>query len=331
MDKFKDIVESGYKLFEAKDPNVLKTLEFSWGEADRENKNHRTYPDKVFRPAVKALGFRIESAKVPGQSDHPISGGGTRLSDVSHILTKVWMEGKTAMAQADLLKTDAGRNTLHVIESGVKIGASLRGIGEVDKEGKVKSGLEIKTLDLVVDPSFTIASIDQSNVIESYIPEAEDYQFAEEDLEQVTEAMDTLNDATVEALKVMLEKETGSWEKRHIKALPIYIEARKDNPNLPTFFQWFHQWTEKFGGKTEGITEEENALKSSILEEKKMAGSFSGYSSERQKRIEKRQEQIDEALSGSKYDRQTISRFYAEAVEAGFKGDKKAFIEKYGF
>ncbi len=329
VNKFKDIVESGYKLYEAKEPNVLKTLEFSWGESDKENKNHRTYPDKVFRPAVEALGFRIESTKVPGQSDHPILGGGTRLSDVSHILTKVWMDGNTAMARADLLKTDAGRNTLRVIESNVKIGASLRGFGEIDKDGKVKPGLEIKTVDLVVDPSFPIASIDQSNVIESFIPEED----GRNELDQIKlhKALLELSDATLDRIQEMLEKDGIKYSQDQIKALPLYLKQFEKNPKIGTFLEWFREQVEKFGGKTEGIVEAGNFRKSTILEEKKMAGSFSGYSSERQKRIEARQTEIDEALNGCKHDRQTISRFYAEAVEAGFMGDKKAFIEKYGF
>jgi len=154
MDKFEDIFEAKIEITESKDDQVLATIKFPWGRADVENKNKRTYPFAIFKTAVEKLAEKIKRAYVPGQTDHPLMGGGTRLGDVSHILKNVWLKDKVAYAEADILKTSKGQDVLRVIKSGVSIGASLRGFGEVGSDGKVKKGLEIVSVDLVASPSF---------------------------------------------------------------------------------------------------------------------------------------------------------------------------------
>ena len=176
MEKYKDVFESETWFQEAKekDPKFLGTLVFSWGRSDVFNKNHRYYPHKVFTSAVTALNSRIQAAPVPGMVDHPMGGGGTLLGGISHVLTKVWVDNKkVAWAEAKILPTTRGKDALTIIKSNVQIGASLRGFGEVDSSGKVKSGLEVRAIDLVVDPSFGAdATITQKNVLEGFTPES---------------------------------------------------------------------------------------------------------------------------------------------------------------
>jgi len=178
MDKFQDVFECEPWLQEAKgkDPKFLGTLVFPWGKSDTKNKNGRTYPHEVLSSAVKALNDRIKASPVPGMADHPPQGSGTQLSGVSHILTKVWLDkDKVARAEAKILPTQKGKDALTVIKSNVRIGASLRGYGQVDKAGTVKPGVDIRGVDLVVDPSFGAnATITQQNVFESesYMPES---------------------------------------------------------------------------------------------------------------------------------------------------------------
>ena len=245
--EYKDIFESNCRLTEAKDSNYLGTLVFNWGRSDVFNKNHRYYPHKTFIAAVNELNTRIGKANVPGQVDHPVSGGSTRLGDVSHILTKVWMdENKVAWAQASILDTQKGRDTLKIIKSGVAIGASLRGYGEVDSSGKVKPGLQVKTVDLVVDPSFGAdARVDQSSVIESYISE-EEYEFSENDLNEITSALDSLNDETILLIQEKLEKDDNiQMTAGKVKALSLWIKLSKDDPNIVPFHKWFKEQQEK--------------------------------------------------------------------------------------
>ena len=341
MDIYKDIFESAVRFEEAKaDNDFLGTLVFNWGRSDVFNKNHRYYPHKTFIAAVNELNTRIGKANVPGQVDHPVSGGSTRLGDVSHILTKVWMdENKVAWAQASILDTQKGRDTLKIIKSGVAIGASLRGYGEVDSSGKVKPGLQVKTVDLVVDPSFGAdARVDQSSVIESYISE-EEYQFSENDLQEITSAMDELKDETIAAIQEKLAKEENiEMTAGKVKALSLWIRLQKDNPNIPPFHKWFDEQQKLFAqndpNRRQAINEE-LYRQSRIREEKNIAG-FSGdrnanllYSS--RKRIEARQREIDEALEGKTMSNKTISRLFAEACLAGYKGSRADWIREFGF
>lgn len=184
MKKYNDVFESETWFNEArgKNPKFLGTLVFSWGKSDVFNKNHRMYPHKVFTSAVNALNSKIQASPVAGMADHPVGGGGTQLAGVSHILSKVWMDkSKVAWAEAKVLPTTRGKDALTVIQSNVKIGASLRGFGEVDKTGTVLPGLEVRAVDLVVDPSFGVdATVTKQNVFESYTPESENTDLGEE-------------------------------------------------------------------------------------------------------------------------------------------------------
>jgi len=333
--EYKDVVESQlYELAEAKGTVFLSKWKFSFGKSDVFNKNQRYYPKKTFTSAVEALNTRIQKNPVPGMTDHPLGGGNTRLSDVSHVLLKTWMENGVAWAEAGILNTTRGKDTLKILKSNVPLGASLRGFGEVGSDGKVKPGLDIRSVDIVCDPSFgPDATITQANVIESYIAEEE---FNEEDLKQVTDAMDELSDATVQRLQEMLEKDGGGdWSKQELKALPLYIKALKDNPKLPTFHEWYKSWQEKFAGgeRDQYAINEELYGQSIVKNEERLAGSFDSantlYSS--RKRIEARQKEIDQALSGKVMTEKTVSRLYAEYVLAGGHLSRADWIREFGF
>lgn len=168
MNKFLDITESKLILEASKREGVIGGLLFTFGKAEEVNKNGRLYPDDVWNSAVSELNMRIAGNRVPGSLDHPLTPN-TRLGDVSHVLTKVWVDkDKVGWANAEILDTSRGRDVMKLIKSKVKFGASLRGFGEVDKNGKVKSGLQIKSVDLVADPSFgDQARIHNTQVFES--------------------------------------------------------------------------------------------------------------------------------------------------------------------
>lgn len=340
MNKYKDVFESTNTFTEAKaDSDFLGTLVFSWGRSDVFNKNHRYYPHKVFTSAVESLNTRIGKGNIPGQIDHPLGSGGTRLADVSHILTKVWMDkNKVAWAEAKFLKTQKAKDALQIIKSDVKIGASLRGFGEIDKDGKVRPGLEVKTVDLVVDPSFGVdATITQSSVIESFVFEEEEYQFDEDDLKEITSAMDTLNDETIKLVQEKLEKDENIvMTAEKVKALSLWIRMSKDNPNIAPFNKWFAEQQKLFVKNDPNFQEEINSElrhKASLRAEKRLAES--PYSAntmfESRKRIEARQKEIDEALDKSRYDAKTISRLFSEYCLAGGHLSRADWIREFGF
>ena len=340
--EYKDILESWIaELNETpEDKQFLATLKYTWGKSDVFNNNHRLYSDVVATPAITA--FNKESQKgagIVGQLDHPIGTAGTLLANASHLVTKVWKDKeKVWWAEVKIMNTSRGRDLLAVVKTGAKIGASLRGVGEIDREGKVKSGLEIRAIDFVSSPSFgASATIDQSNVFESFIPEEED-EFNEEDMKQLTDAMDSLSDETIKMIQEKLEKTDNiKMTPERIKGLILWIKCSKDNPNIAPFHEWFVEQQKKFGVTDSNLGEELNdglRREATLKEEKNIAGG--GHSANtmyggNRKRIEARQKEIDEALSGSKYDQKTISRLFAEAVLAGYKGSRADWIREFGF
>lgn len=167
-EKMEELGEDEKKLFQAK-------LVFGFGKRDEKNKNGRYYPGKTWDPAVENFGEALEKSWKLGDLDHPLEGG-TKLSSASHLLSKVWLDddGK-GMAEAYILRTSKGNDFLTILKSKVKIGASLRGLGEVDSNGNVKPGMKILAIDFVENPSFgSNAAISQANIIESFIPVEEE-------------------------------------------------------------------------------------------------------------------------------------------------------------
>jgi len=124
--------------------------------ADEANSNLRIYPQKVLESAVKSLNEAIKERRLVGELDHPTYDM-VKLSNASHLITNLWMEGKEVIGEAEILPTPAGKVVQGLIEGGVKIGISSRGMGTLS-EGKsnfktVNEDFKLVTFDIVADPS----------------------------------------------------------------------------------------------------------------------------------------------------------------------------------
>ncbi len=116
------------------------------------NANERVYPVSEIGRAVKTLNDQIETGySVLGEVDHP-EGLNINLDRVSHMMTNMWMEDQNGYGKMKILPTPMGQLVKTMLESGVKLGVSSRGSGEVNESGDV-SGFEIITVDVVAQPS----------------------------------------------------------------------------------------------------------------------------------------------------------------------------------
>ena len=116
------------------------------------NANERVYPVNEIGRAVKTLNDQIETGySVLGEVDHP-EGLNINLDRVSHMITNMWMEENNGYGKMKILPTPMGQLVKTMLESGVKLGVSSRGSGEVNESGDV-SGFEIITVDVVAQPS----------------------------------------------------------------------------------------------------------------------------------------------------------------------------------
>lgn len=123
--------------------------------ADEANNNQRIYPHKVLDNAVKSLNEAIKERRLVGELDHPTYEM-VKLSNASHLITNLWMEGKDVIGEAEILPTPAGKVVEGLIQGGVKIGISSRGMGTLSESGNVKTVNEdykLLTFDIVADPS----------------------------------------------------------------------------------------------------------------------------------------------------------------------------------
>lgn len=116
------------------------------------NANQRVYPVHEIARAVKTIQDQIKSNySVLGEADHP-QGLNINLDRVSHVITDMWMDGDNGYGKMKILPTPMGQLVRTMLESGVKLGVSSRGSGEVDGQGNVR-GFEIITVDVVATPS----------------------------------------------------------------------------------------------------------------------------------------------------------------------------------
>jgi hypothetical protein len=117
------------------------------------NANQRVYPVNEIEKAVKTLNEQInEGHSVLGEVDHP-DDLKINLDRVSHMITNMWMDGPNGFGKLKILPTPMGQLVKTMLESGVKLGVSSRGSGNVDdRDGRV-SDFEIITVDIVAQPS----------------------------------------------------------------------------------------------------------------------------------------------------------------------------------
>ena len=117
------------------------------------NANQRVYPVDEIERAVKTLNDQIQNGySVLGEVDHP-DDLKVNLDRVSHMITNMWMEGPNGYGKFKILPTPMGNLIRTMLESGVKLGVSSRGSGNVDDMSGKVSDFEIITVDVVAQPS----------------------------------------------------------------------------------------------------------------------------------------------------------------------------------
>ena len=141
---------------ESKDENNGKSL-YMKGiciQGGVKNANQRVYPVNEIQRAVSTLNDQIKGGySVLGEVDHP-EGLNINLDRVSHMVNEMWMDGPNGYGKLKVLPTPMGALVKTMLESGVKLGVSSRGSGNVSEDGSGKvSDFEIITVDIVAQPS----------------------------------------------------------------------------------------------------------------------------------------------------------------------------------
>ncbi len=117
------------------------------------NANRRIYPVDEIERAVKTLNEQIINGySVLGEVDHP-DDLKVNLDRASHMIMQMWMEGPNGYGKLKLIPTPSGELIRIMLESGVKLGVSSRGSGDVNEYNGHVSNFEIITVDVVAQPS----------------------------------------------------------------------------------------------------------------------------------------------------------------------------------
>ena len=141
---------------EDKKGNKSHVIEGVFMQADKKNRNGRVYEKKILESAVnKYVKEQVTTGRAVGELNHP-EGPTINLDKVSHKITELKWEGNNVVGKASILKTPMGQIVEGLLEGGVKLGVSSRGMGSlVQKNGTQHVGNDfmLATVDIVQDPS----------------------------------------------------------------------------------------------------------------------------------------------------------------------------------
>ncbi len=123
--------------------------------ADAENGNGRVYPKRVLDRELANYAKLVQENRALGELDHP-EDSVINLKNASHMVTKIWWDGNDVMGKVKILDTPSGQILRSLVDSGVKLGISSRGLGSVhEAHGStvVEDDFQLICFDFVSEPS----------------------------------------------------------------------------------------------------------------------------------------------------------------------------------
>jgi hypothetical protein len=124
-------------------------------KAETLNQNGRVYPRDILEREVRNYQKFIRENRALGECDHPDSSV-VELKKVSHIVREAYMEGNICHGVVEILDTPCGKILQSLVEAGVTLGISSRGVGSTRKAGDhqiVQDDFQLICWDFVSEPS----------------------------------------------------------------------------------------------------------------------------------------------------------------------------------
>tara|TARA_Y100000310_G_scaffold342728_1_gene447116 strand:- start:407 stop:1012 length:606 start_codon:yes stop_codon:yes gene_type:complete len=119
------------------------------------NGNGRMYSRPILEREMKSYHKLVQERRALGELDHP-EDSVINLKNASHLVTDVWWDGDDVMGKVEVLNTPSGNILKGLVESGVKMGISSRGLGTVtesDDVSEVNDDFQLICFDFVSEPS----------------------------------------------------------------------------------------------------------------------------------------------------------------------------------
>lgn len=197
----KQLVESNYSNVECQEELVESTGEkqlFITGtfmQSDVVNRNRRVYPSSVMQEAVdRYIREYVNTKRAVGELNHPKDRPVTDLERATHIIESIEREGNNYIGKARILGTPLGKTVSALLEGGVQIGVSSRGMGSVKRNGQgineVQNDFSMNAVDIVYQPSAPDAFVEGLMENESFIWDTitEDTEFMQSLADEVKDA-----------------------------------------------------------------------------------------------------------------------------------------------
>ena len=131
-------------------------IEGVFAQADKKNRNGRIYPKSIMEKAVaKYDQEQVSKKRAVGELNHP-EGPTVNLDKVSHLITELKFQGNDVVGKAQILETPMGKIVKGLLDGGVQLGVSTRGMGSLEQKNGamyVKDDFILSTVDIVQDPS----------------------------------------------------------------------------------------------------------------------------------------------------------------------------------
>jgi hypothetical protein len=239
------IVERAEIINESRGGKVVPVLKGVFGRCDEKNNNGRVYSKPLLEREVKRIAEAMTERRLLGELDHP-SHDSVKLSNVSHLITNLDFNGNELVGECELLDTPSGKVAKALVEGGVKVGISSRGMGtlseQADGSKHVNEDFKLVTFDLVADPSTRgafpgISESTQSSLVEEIVSDTLD-QAAKEKVFTTL-----LKDKIREKSAGFATQKPGSMA----KGTPDIVkkDKRKPTPEEP-----FRNWEDLYGAYT---------------------------------------------------------------------------------
>ena len=123
--------------------------------SETQNGNGRVYPHAILEREVGNYINMVKERRALGELDHPDTSV-INLSNASHLVTDIWMDDNKCMGKIEVLNTPSGRVLKELVNAGVKLGISSRGMGSVTERNgvtMVEDDFQLICFDMVSDPS----------------------------------------------------------------------------------------------------------------------------------------------------------------------------------
>ena len=131
-------------------------------QAEAKNRNGRVYPKAIMEKAVdRYVTEQVKTGRAVGELNHP-EGPTINLDKVSHIIEGLDWKGNDVVGKARILETPMGNIVKGLLEGGVRLGVSTRGMGSLEEKNGVmyvKDDFYLSTVDIVQDPSAPTAFV----------------------------------------------------------------------------------------------------------------------------------------------------------------------------